>query len=274
MHEKHSMNAKKIHTYKEAKTIYPEEEDYLFVATCFTSMSSTNRWLINNGCLNHMTHNKSLFKEWCEITSSMVRVGNGKYIAVKGKGTIAILTYHGTKSITNVLYVPDIDQNLSSVGQMVEKGYKVLFNNDCCLIKDANDNYLFRIKMKGKSFFLNPFEEEQIAFSVTQVELDSLNIGKTEQNTKKRGRKPNSSMNLIEPTDSPIGSEEFEKILDHKKDQSNEGHDAPCEDPPSMEAVVPPKNEKKMTPTQLSSSKALENDSSLVASSSLGILPT
>ena len=230
-----------------AKAVDQEEEDYLFVATCFTSMSSTNCWLINSGCSNHMTHNKGLFKEWCEITSSMVRVGDGKHIVVKGKGTIAIPTYHGTKLITDVLYVPNIDQNLLRVGLKVEKGYKVLVNNDCGLIKDANDRDLFRIKMKGKSCVLNPLEE-QIAFSVTQVELDSLNIGKTEQNTKKRGRKPNSSMNLIEPSDSPIGCEESEKLSNHKKDQSKEGRDAPCEDPPSMEAIVPPENEK-MTPT-------------------------
>ena len=83
----------------------------------------------------------------------MVRVGDGKNIVVKGKGTIDILTCHGTKLITNVLYVPDIDQNLLSVGQLVEKGYKVLFNNDCCLIKDANDNDLFKIKVKGKFLF-------------------------------------------------------------------------------------------------------------------------
>ena len=141
----------------------------------------------------------------------MLRVGDGKHIAIKGKGTIAIPTCHGTKLIIDVLYVPKIDQNLLSVGKMVEKGYKVLFNNDCCLIKDANDNDLFRIKMKEKSFGLNPLEK-QIAFSVTRVELDSLNIrkaeqeSKIEQNTKKRGRKPNSSMNLIEPSDSPIAS--------------------------------------------------------------------
>ena len=81
-----------------------------------------------------MTHNKSLFKEWCEITSSKVRVGDGKHITVKGKGTIAISTCHGTKLITDVLYVFDIDQNLLSVGQLVEKGYKILFNNSYCLI--------------------------------------------------------------------------------------------------------------------------------------------
>ena len=76
-------------------------------------------------------------------------------------------------------------------------------------------------------------------------------------------------MNLIEPFDSPIGCEEFKKLSNHKKDQSKEGRDAPCEDPPSMEAVVPLENEK-MIPTQLSSSKALENESSFVASTSLG----
>ena len=44
-----------------------------------------------------MMNKKSLFKEWCEITSSMVRVGDGKHIATKEKGTISILTCHGTK---------------------------------------------------------------------------------------------------------------------------------------------------------------------------------
>ena len=120
-----------------------------------------------------MTHKKSLFKEWCEITTSKVRVGNGKHIAVKGKGTIAIPTCHCTKLITDVLYVPNIDQNLLSVGQLVEKGYKVLFNNSSCLIKNPNGNDLFRIEIKEKSFILNPLKEEQIAFSVPHVENQS-----------------------------------------------------------------------------------------------------
>ena len=110
----------------------------MFVATCFTSMNSISCWLIDSGCSNHMTHNMSMFREWCEITSSKVRVGDGKRIVVKGKGTIAIPTCHGTKLITDVLYVPNIDQNLLSVGQLVEKLYKVLFKNNYCLIKYVN----------------------------------------------------------------------------------------------------------------------------------------
>ena len=39
----------------------------------------------------------------------MVLVGEDKHIVVKGKGTIAIPTFHDTKLITDVLYVPDIN---------------------------------------------------------------------------------------------------------------------------------------------------------------------
>ena len=84
-------------------------------------MSSTNCWLIGNACSNYVMHNKSLFKEWCEITSSKVRVGDDKHIAAKGKCTIVVPTCHGTTLIIDVLDVPNIDQNLLSVEQLVEK---------------------------------------------------------------------------------------------------------------------------------------------------------
>ena len=78
-----------------------------------------------------------------------VRIGNGAYISVKGKGTIVIESYRGTKLISDVLFVPEIDQNLLSVRQLTRKGFKVIFENEQCLIKDANNLDVFRIKMKG-----------------------------------------------------------------------------------------------------------------------------
>lgn len=83
-----------------------------------------------------------------------------KYIALNGKGTIAISTHLATNLISNVLYVPDIDHNLLSVGKLIEKGYKVLFENKSCSIKYANGKDIFKVKMKGKSFVLNPLEEK------------------------------------------------------------------------------------------------------------------
>ena len=71
-------------------------------------------------------------------------------------GTVAISSCSGTKLISDVLYVPEIDQN-----------YKVVFEDKSCLIKDVVGQDIFRVKMRGKSFTLNPLEE-QIAFPIKE----------------------------------------------------------------------------------------------------------
>ena len=58
----------------------------------------------------------------------------------------------------------EIDQNLLSVGQLIEKGFKVHFADKYCLIKDTSGQEMFKVKMRGKSFTLNPLEEEQATF--------------------------------------------------------------------------------------------------------------
>jgi len=136
----------------------------MFAATCFSSIESSQNWLIDNGCTNHITNNKDLFKELSNISTLKVWVRDDKFITMNGKGTIVISINRGTKLISNVLYVLQIDKNLLSIGQLVEKGYKVLFENKICLIKDAEDKDISKVKMRGKSFTLNPLEDEQIFF--------------------------------------------------------------------------------------------------------------
>ncbi|RVW87121.1 hypothetical protein CK203_026986 [Vitis vinifera] len=111
------------------------QEEQLFAATCFANKAPLKAGLI----------------------------GNGEYILVKGKGTVAIESQTGLKLIYDVLFVPDIDQNLLSVGQLVEKEFKVYFEDRNCIIKDAEGKEVFNIKMKGKSFALNLLEDEHTA---------------------------------------------------------------------------------------------------------------
>ena len=61
------------------------------------------------------------------------------------------------------LFVPNIDQNLLSVRQLVEKGFKVYFEDKNCIIKDVEGKEVFNIKMKGTSFPLNLLEDEHAA---------------------------------------------------------------------------------------------------------------
>nr|GMD97910.1 Retrovirus-related Pol polyprotein from transposon TNT 1-94 [Ipomoea batatas] len=73
------------------------------------------------GCTDHITNDRELFKELDKTNVSKVKIGNGVFLPIKGKGTVAIQSLIGVKYISNVLYVPDIDQNLLNVGQLIEK---------------------------------------------------------------------------------------------------------------------------------------------------------
>jgi len=74
-----------------------------------------------------MTYDKKLFKELKPSKISKVKIGHGVHISVKGIGTIIVATHSGIKTITDVLYVPNIDQNLLSVGQVATKRLQCVF---------------------------------------------------------------------------------------------------------------------------------------------------
>jgi hypothetical protein len=58
------------------------------------------------------------------------------------------------KLILDVLYVLEINQNLLSVSQLLNRGYKVLFEDNNCVIKDAKGIEVFKVQIKDKSFVL------------------------------------------------------------------------------------------------------------------------
>jgi len=107
-----------------------------------------------------MTHDREIFKVLNKSNISKVRIGNGEQLAVKGTGTISIKTHSGIKLIFDVLYVPEITQNLLSVAQLLDKGYKVSFENKVCVIKNTNNIEVFKVHMKDKRFALDFMKEE------------------------------------------------------------------------------------------------------------------
>lgn len=90
------------------------QEEHLFSAINFKARSSVETWLLDSGCTHHMTPNSSIFVELNDAYRSSVKVGNGEHVEVKGVGMIAVQTPSGTKYITDVLNVPNIDQKLIS----------------------------------------------------------------------------------------------------------------------------------------------------------------
>lgn len=63
-----------------------------------------------------MTHDAYLFKNLDKSFISKVRIGNGEFIKVKGKGDVVVENPTSTKVISNVFYVLEINQSLLSFG--------------------------------------------------------------------------------------------------------------------------------------------------------------
>ncbi|KAG8482637.1 hypothetical protein CXB51_024435 [Gossypium anomalum] len=111
-----------------------------------------------------MVADVNLFKELDRSFSSRIRIGNGSLIETKGRGDVLISSSSGNKLITDVLYVPDIDQNLLSVGQLVEKGYSLFFRSGSCVIEDSLGQEVVIVPMADKCFMLDISQLERRAY--------------------------------------------------------------------------------------------------------------
>ncbi|KAG6655974.1 hypothetical protein CIPAW_05G254000 [Carya illinoinensis] len=130
-----------------------EENEHLFFA-CQALTQEEKIWFIDSGCSNHMASDETIFTDLDTSIKIQVKMGNGELVEARGKGTVAIWTKKGTKLIKDVLLVPSLDQNLLSVGQMMENGYSLCFENNMCRIYDEKNKVeLAEIKMKRSRNF-------------------------------------------------------------------------------------------------------------------------
>ncbi|KAG8492771.1 hypothetical protein CXB51_010255 [Gossypium anomalum] len=141
------------------------QEEHVFSASSLVTTSKGKcSWLVGSGYSHHMAPDVNLFKELDRSFSSRIRIGNGSLIKDKGRGNVLISSSSGNKLITDVLYVPDIDQNLLSVGQLVEKGYSLFFRSGSCVIEDSLGQEVVIVPMADKCFMLDVSQLEKRAY--------------------------------------------------------------------------------------------------------------
>jgi transposase InsO family protein len=132
-----------------------------------------NVWYLDSGCSNHMTGQKEPFINIDSSFSSKVKLGNGEHVEVKGKGTIGVTTKHGRKVIHDTLYVPELDENLLSIGQLLEHGYSLNFENRECRIFDSKRRSVAVVKMTSNRSFPLSFNYEKNVSMMAREENDS-----------------------------------------------------------------------------------------------------
>ena len=93
-----------------------------------------------------MCNDAAMFKDLDETYKSRIKVGNGEFLEVKGRGSVNFQTNSGIKIIPDVLFIPEISQNLLSIGQMMEKK---------CIIFYPSGEQVFCLKMKNRCFVVD-----------------------------------------------------------------------------------------------------------------------
>lgn len=122
------------------------------MATHACCSASKDVWYVDSGCTNHMARDTGIFTSLDRAVRTKVKLGNGEIVQARGRGTISVYTSKGPKLIHDVLLIPDLDQNLLSVAQLMKRGYSVSFKNNGCIILDANNSEFVKVEMSDNSF--------------------------------------------------------------------------------------------------------------------------
>ena len=111
-----------------------QEEELLLMAYLDFKQGKTEEWFLDSGCNNHnhMSGNKDWFSELDENFRHAVKLGNDTRIVIMGKGSVRLNVDRVTHIISHVYYVPELKNNLLSIGQLQEKGLSILIENGKC----------------------------------------------------------------------------------------------------------------------------------------------
>lgn len=150
-------------------------ENKCFYAMSCTENRNTAEWLLDSCASSHITNDEKLLEnvKLCgtiEVTTAnkekmvVERIGDAKIKSTVNNETIDI-------EVKNVLYLPNAAANLLSVGKIVEKGHKVVFEGSSCEIKTQDGNVLASAVLENgvykmltlppeKTFMLNSKQEK------------------------------------------------------------------------------------------------------------------
>ena len=119
-----------------ANYVETNEEAVLLMAQLSSEGKSNTQdmWFIDSGCSNHMTGRKDWFSSIDESFSDEVKLGNNYALKVCGKGMVKLLINGVVHFLNDVFYVPELKNNLFSVGQLLERGLTVEMKQNKCRV--------------------------------------------------------------------------------------------------------------------------------------------
>jgi hypothetical protein len=96
-------------------------------------------WVLDTGASNHMTGTRSVLTQLDEGVQGTVRFGDGSQVDIHDIGSVVMEDRHKQhKVLTNVYFIPALKSNIVSLGQLEEKGFKVVLENGKMCVYDQD----------------------------------------------------------------------------------------------------------------------------------------
>lgn len=142
--------------HKEVNYAELEEEDELLLMA-YVELHETKRkdaWFVDSDCSNHMCGNPGMFTSLDTSFSHSVKLGNNTRMMVIGKGVVKLMLDEITYSIGNVYCVPELKNNLLSVGRLQENRVVVLFQDGVCKLFHPQKGKMVESVMSANRMFI------------------------------------------------------------------------------------------------------------------------
>ncbi|KAL8107456.1 hypothetical protein AgCh_024022 [Apium graveolens] len=114
----------------------------------------SNVWYLDNGASNHMSGFRSKFKTLDDEVTGLVRFGDGSTVSIKGKGTVGFQCKNGEELMFHdVYFIPDLCNNIISLGQRSENGNKVILKEDYLWIYDGQERLVMKVQRSANRLY-------------------------------------------------------------------------------------------------------------------------
>lgn len=134
---------------------FNEDEEMLLMT--YAELKNCRReamWFLDSGCSNHMSGDKRWFVDLDQSFRHSVKLGNGSKMVVMGKGSVRMLVEGKSHLITEVFYVPELKNNLLSIGQLQEKSLAILIQDNICKIYHSSNGLIMQTSMTTNRMFV------------------------------------------------------------------------------------------------------------------------
>ena len=101
--------------------------------TALSTIPGNDAWYFDSGCCHHMTSNSKSFSSMSSTNiTSPIHTADGSLMTVSHKGSISMTDL----TLPDTYFIPKLNFNLISVGQLVDLGYDITFSSSGCHVQD------------------------------------------------------------------------------------------------------------------------------------------